>query len=313
MQFISVEPQEVRVELIARCETLVGDLEFQLEDASIITPQEQKLLIKEATQYFSQHFTFFLQGEPVAPAGATGDILRLGAIDSVVKERLVEEKLSDAVLGIAYTYPLDGIISSFEFSWNRLPGRAKRLPVQISTPKGIQNFEFSEFFLILDWSVAKEIFQLPKLEPVPVLEKTWQGRPKLDEKSAARILTGLITNIYLAFEYPTEPSIYDSLAKSLVGDELNAIYLKYRKRIEAISRGGPKVKILKVSFDKINSIRRDDKNFVVDASWQVFGKVRHFGHIHERVNSYQAALTLTTDEGAWKLLNIEILKESRLR
>lgn len=212
MQFITVEAYEVRIELIARCEMLVKDLDFQLEDGSVITPQEQKSLIAAATQYFGRQFTFFPQGVPMPPARVSGDILRLGAVDSVVKERLVEEKLSDAVLGIAYSYPLDESITNFEFSWNRLPDSAERIPVQISTPEGLQNFEFSKFVLSLDWSGTKEYFQLPELEPVPVGEKTWLGRPKLDEKSAARILTQLITNIYAAFEYPTEPSIYDNLA-----------------------------------------------------------------------------------------------------
>ena len=313
MQIISVEAYEVRVELIARCETLVKDLEFQLEDALIITPEEQESLIERATEYFGRHFTFFPQGVPMPPARASGDILRLGATDSVVKERLVEERLSDAVLGIAYTYPLENIISYFEFSWNRLPGSAERIPVQISTPQGLQNFEFTKFVLSLDWSGARESFQLPELEPVPVSDKTWFGRPKLDEELAERILTRLITNIYTAFEYPTESSIYDSLAKSVAGKELNAIYLEYRRRIEAVNRGGPSVKILSVSIEDISSIRRENKNFVVNASWRVSGRVRHFGHVHERINRYQAALTLTTPTDIWKLLKIDILEESRLR
>jgi len=313
MQIISVEAYEVRVELIARCETLVKDLEFPLEDALTITPQEQEALIERAIEYFGQYFTFFPQGVPVPPARATGDILRLGATDSVVKKRLVAERLSEAVLGIAYSYPLEDIISSFEFSWNRLPGSAERIPVQISTPQGLQHFEFSEFVLSLDWSGARESFQLPKLEAVPVSDKTWLGRPKLNHELAEHILARLITNIYSAFEYPTESSIYDNLAKSVVGEELSAIYLDYRGRIEAVNRGGPAVKILSVSIEDIGSIRRVDKNFVVQASWRVSGSVRHFGHVHQRINRYQAALTLTTPTDIWKLLKIDILEESRLR
>lgn len=313
MQFITVEAYEVRIELIARCETLVEDMDFKLENASIITPQEQKLLIERATAYFGKHFTFFPQGVPVPPSRSTGNILRLGAIDSVVKERLVEERLSDAVLGIAYSYPLPEIISNFEFSWNSLPGSAERIPVQISTPKGIQEFEFSPFVLTLDWSGAKENFQLPEVEPVPVSEKTWLGRPQLKERSAKRILSRLIENIYTAFEYPTESSIYDNLAKSVAGEELKTIYLDYMNRLEAINRGGPSVEILSVSIEDVSSIRRKNQNFMVDAKWRITGKVRHFGHIHERVNRYKATLTLTTNEAIWQILNIEILEESRLR
>lgn len=313
MQFITVEAYEVRIELIARCETLVADLDFPLAHPAIITPQEQQALIERAKQYFSSHFTFFPQGVPVPAAEVNGDILRLGAIDSVIKEELVEERLSEAVLGIAYRYPLDASISYFEFSWNRLPGSAVHLPVQISTPEGLQNFEFSEFVLSLDWSGEAKSFQLPKLVPISVTETSWLGRPKLTEKTAGAVLAQLITNIYTAFEYPTESSIYDSLAKSVAGEELNAIYLEYRRRIEAVNRGGPSVKILNVLTEEISSIRRVKKHFIVEASWRVSGRVRHFGHVHERTNQYRASLTLTADEGIWKLLQIENLEERRLR
>jgi hypothetical protein len=35
--------------------------------------------------------------------------------------------------------------------------------------------------------------------------------------------------------------------------------------------------------------------------------------VHQRINRYQAALTLTTPTDIWKLLKIDILEESRLR
>jgi len=313
MQFITVEAYEVRIELIARCQTLVKDLNFPLADPAVISPREQQSLIEQAMPYFGRQFTFFPQGVPVPPAGSNGDILRLGAIDSVVAETLVVERLSDAVLGIAYTYPLDASIRNFEFAWNRMPGSAERIPVVISTPAGMQIFEFSDFVLSLDWSAESDSFQLPEIEPLPVRDKTWLGRPQLTRESAKSILTQLIIQIYQAFEYPTEAAIYDSLAQSVTGAELSAIYLEYRARIEAIRRGGPSVRILSVVFEDIGTIRRKDKNFVMEASWRVLGKVRHFGHIHNRMNRYRAALTLTAEDDSWKLLKIEILEESRVQ
>jgi len=313
MQFVSIETFEVRIELIARGEFVMRELDFQLEDPSEVTPQEQERLIARSVGHFANYFTFFPDGLALAPSESQASVLRLGAIDSVVKEDLVSETPGDLVLGIAYVYPLDQILSSFDLSWNRLPEGVDRLPLQLSTPNGFEMYELSEFAPNINWMLEGEPFELPSVEPVAIASRSWWGRPKMDATSAIPVLEQILENIYRAFEYPTEEAIYDNLAKSVAGDTLADLYLEYRRRIEKVARGGPRVKVLDLSVGSVGGVDRVDGGVEVDASWTVSGQITHFGHVHERINEYRARVRLTADEEIWKLLQIEIIEENRLR
>ena len=38
----------------------------------------------------------------------------------------------------------------------------------------------------------------------------------------------------------------------------------------------------------------------------------HFGHRHFRQNRYDAVVTVTSDEGSWKITDLEVLDEERV-
>ena len=48
------------------------------------------------------------------------------------------------------------------------------------------------------------------------------------------------------------------------------------------------------------------------SKWQALGSVGHWGHIHNRVNQYEAIVTVETVEGAWKIIQLDLLEETRL-
>jgi hypothetical protein len=48
---------------------------------------------------------------------------------------------------------------------------------------------------------------------------------------ARRILSRVLPNVYRAFEYPTESTVYDRLALSVTGDTLTEIYLEHRRAV----------------------------------------------------------------------------------
>ncbi len=50
----------------------------------------------------------------------------------------------------------------------------------------------------------------------------------------------------------------------------------------------------------------------VVASWDVYGTVRHWGHVHYRCNTYRARVTLVPSEDYWKLTDLELLDQARV-
>ena len=129
----------------------------------------------------------------------------------------------------------------------------------------------------------------------------------------AQIVDGLLTNVYRSFDLRNEEAIYDRLAVSVTGDQLEEVYLENRRALELENRGGARAQVDEVEVLDVRSVRRDGNGgFRAEAVWTVSGSVNHFGHVHYRQNRYDAALDLLPVEGTWKIRQIEILDERRV-
>lgn len=139
----------------------------------------------------------------------------------------------------------------------------------------------------------------------------WSLRAGLSQERAAPIVSGLLTNIYRAFDYRSEERIYDALAASTDGGVLEQTYLETRRGLELASQGGARARVKQVELVDLVVAPADDGGFAARATWNVAGAVGHWGHVHQRKNQYEAELTIAPVDGAWKLVGLEILREER--
>jgi len=139
------------------------------------------------------------------------------------------------------------------------------------------------------------------------------GTAAMDEAGATRLMTGLLANVYHAFDYRGEEKIYDTLAHSTAGDVLSQVYLDTQRALALQNQGGARVKIKKVDVEKARVQTQDgDGGFMCQCTWTATGSVGHWGHIHQRSNRYEANLTIRPMDGTWKITAIELLDEERL-
>ncbi len=152
---------------------------------------------------------------------------------------------------------------------------------------------------------------------IPLLGVTaasiWFGRQgKVSDDDAMEIVSGLLHNVYRAFDFRAEEDIYDVLEQSIDGDLLATVYLETRRGLELENQGGARAKVKQIEVVKLSARAGESGGFIADATWNVGGSVGHWGHLHERNNRYQAELIVQPVDGAWKLTNLEILQEERL-
>ncbi|RKX39008.1 MAG: hypothetical protein DRP64_14830, partial [Verrucomicrobia bacterium] len=137
-------------------------------------------------------------------------------------------------------------------------------------------------------------------------------KPKLSDEAATEVVSGLLRNVYTSFDFRDESTIYDALDQSLVGDLLTDVYLQTKKSLELASQGGARVKVKAVHLEKAD-FQPLDQGFQATCTWDVMGSVGHWGHIHQRVNRYEAELDIQPVEGQWKITSLEILEEQRVK
>jgi len=141
--------------------------------------------------------------------------------------------------------------------------------------------------------------------------QTWRS-VHMNSERLQSLVGDLLHNVYRAFDYRGEEAVYDVLARSVTGELLADVYLETRKGLELANQGGAQVKVKDIEMLETRLVSDDNDGFTVEARWNVAGSVGHWGHIHQRSNSYHANITIEDIGGVWKLTSLEILQEERL-
>lgn len=132
-------------------------------------------------------------------------------------------------------------------------------------------------------------------------------------EDAEEVVGALLRNVYVAFDFGEESTIYDALARSVSGELLTQIYLETQQSLELESQGGARVKVKEVRLLDVNPEDLDEEvGFVATCTWNVRGSVGHWGHIHQRTNQYEARLTVKPVDGEWKITDLELLEQQRI-
>jgi hypothetical protein len=138
--------------------------------------------------------------------------------------------------------------------------------------------------------------------------------PALDEEQARQLLDQLLGNIYRAFDFREETTVYDKLALTVADDLLAEIYLQSRRSMRIQRAGGAQARVTGVEVLEAapKRVGRAPLAYEVEARWTAEGRVGHWGHVHMRKNLYHANLRLEERDGSWKVTGLELLEERRI-
>ncbi len=142
----------------------------------------------------------------------------------------------------------------------------------------------------------------------------------LDPAEAAATFEALHANLYRAFDYEAESTIYDALARSVSGELLEETYLSVRRALVMEEEGGAMSRVIAVRpletrVESQGELDLDEgvvRAFTVAARWQVDGRVTHWGHAHDRTNEYEGRFTVAAETDGWRIHDAEITRQERV-
>ena len=128
------------------------------------------------------------------------------------------------------------------------------------------------------------------------------------------VLDSLLKNVYRAFDFRDEKDVYDKLSICVSGDLLANLYLEQRKSLVVEQAGGAQAKVEQVAIEDVVVSESTKHTGALDlkVQWTALGQVGHWGHIHTRQNRYDAIVTIKPVDGAWKIIELELLEEQRI-
>ena len=164
-----------------------------------------------------------------------------------------------------------------------------------------------KFLFVLYILLAVLSFPIAYKSTVPFMEKQVYSIPEAKE-----LVGQLLKNTYRAFDFREEGDVYDKLA--LCNDEalLQKIYLQTRKSMVIENQGGIEAKVNEILVTGVEEASTQTDGQAYRCQWIVKGEVGHWGHKHQRINNYDAIINLSPIDGAWKMTELDIIKEERL-
>jgi hypothetical protein len=137
---------------------------------------------------------------------------------------------------------------------------------------------------------------------------------------AQQTFEALHANLYRAFDYDSESAVYDALAASVDGALLEETYLGVRRALVMEEEGGAMSRVVTVrpistrvvSHGEIVVGETSVSAFVIEASWQVDGRVTHWGHAHNRTNEYDGRFVVAANSDGWRIHDAEITRQERV-
>ena len=120
---------------------------------------------------------------------------------------------------------------------------------------------------------------------------------QLAASDAAAVTHSLLHNVYRAFDYRDESTVYDVLDRSVSGELLTRTYLDTQESLTLASQGGASARVKEVELLELDAEPAPDRAIRARVAWQVRAAVGHWGHIHQRRNQYVAELKIEPVDG----------------
>jgi len=84
--------------------------------------------------------------------------------------------------------------------------------------------------------------------------------------------------------------------------------------MEIENQGGARARVKEIEIKDVKSEPlKDELGFSFHSVWNVYGSVEHWGHKHNRINQYEAILTVKPVDGVWKITDLDLLEEKRVQ
>jgi hypothetical protein len=300
---VYVEPAEVRIEILMPLLTLETWMEVPRKDRNFLEVAEQQAALPALKEFFGSHNQVLIDGLEVRPVVRRLDFYGVEFKDFAVAAEPRRLSAWTARLGVILAYSTKGLPNQVALTWDLFNPKVPSARAAVFAGQDAKTCRFTRYQPTFTWNN-------PGLPPLPEIAPVRAKDP--DEKTRVSIAETLLKNIYRAFDYRDEKVIYDALARSVEGELLAETYLKIHAGLLMQEQGGAVSQVQSVEL--LASAISDSRpgSYTANVKWRVTGTVEHWGHIHTRVNAYEARLRIRRGDEAWKITGLEVDKQERV-
>jgi len=164
--FLSVEPFEIRHEVMLRLLGLVDELD--LDPESTLEIDAQGAIAERLTRLVLDNTSILIDGASPEGLIRRADFMTVDLTGALPRPNPVEETVVDAFMGVIVAYPTSGMPRSVELEWRAFPSVMETIPATVIDPENVTSSTLSPDEPALTWQYALAEDPVPTVEAVPV-------------------------------------------------------------------------------------------------------------------------------------------------
>ena len=185
MSYLSVEPYEVRQEILIQARAAVQFLGDNDKGTGSIPIESLDPVKKGILDMVRKANPISIDGQPAEPVLAHADFVTLGPAGVTVRPEPVVESLDNGIIGLTLVYETPGMADEIRIDWRLFSEAVRRIEATTSDPFGGATMILSPEENTFNWKSRLSGYRVPVIEEITI------EKPKLPVVSIIVFLTAL--------------------------------------------------------------------------------------------------------------------------
>ncbi len=229
MSYLSVEPFEVRHEILVNAGTAMELIRIEDTWMGSIPEAEQELVKERMLELFEKNNTILIDSREGFPVLTAIDFVTLGPTGVFIRPEPVRESLDDGIIGITLIYETETLPKDISINWELFTEGMKRIEATTVDPFGGATYIITPENNVLDWEQSMSGYTVPKVEEIAI------EKPKLPVVSFILFIIAIVLFIISGKKYRTTSIILIGLALAIYP------FIRFSMNIAFINQWKPSV------------------------------------------------------------------------
>jgi hypothetical protein len=173
MIFLTVEPNEVRVEVLLGLSDFLEPLRIEGGPGSVVPVEVQPTIEERAKRMVAQTIGVVIDGREAVPILERTDFVTVAATGVTTRREPEPEPLATSVLGVTLAYGVEGPPSEISLGWQVFPNETTTVPAVWTDPTGSEKLILNREQPVLEWTNDLSSYEVPPVQAVVVDPPRW--------------------------------------------------------------------------------------------------------------------------------------------
>ena len=173
MVFLTIEPMEVRVEVLLRLADFLEPLRIEGGPASVVPVDVQGAIAARARRMVAQTIGLMIDGREAVPVLERTDFVSVATTGVATRRDPQPEPLGTSILGVTLAYGADRPPSEISLGWRVFPSGARTVPMVWTDPTGSERASLTPERPSLQWANDLSSYRAPPVKAVEVSPPRW--------------------------------------------------------------------------------------------------------------------------------------------